>query len=574
MTWKTKPARRGPGQTSGRTLTEADTSPLSIEQLCVDYNARGRRVSAVRGVSFEVRPGEVVALVGESGSGKSTIALAAMGMLPDSASITGGSISLAGRELTRLGERALNRIRGREVGWIPQDPMMALNPLHRIGRQVHEPLIIHHIGDGGGTNDAAVALLNRVHIPDAARRAWQFPHQLSGGMRQRVLIASAIGPGPRLIVADEPTTALDVTVQKAILDDIDSLISTSGMSMLLITHDLGVAADRADRIIVLKDGRIVEQGPAQEVLARPQHDYTRLLIASAPGLSNGRRRAAFSGKDNREQPAAFPAVAGEPLLSLRHVSRTFVSSARGGGEHAVQAVIDVNLEVKRGKTLAVVGESGSGKSTTARIALGLTAPDRGNVFFDGVETKSLDLHGVRRMRRLMQPIHQNPFASFDPRFTVAEIIGEPLLGYGLGDKFKRRQRINDLMEHVNLPRGLLDRYPAELSGGQRQRVAIARALAPEPAILICDEPVSALDVSIQAQILDLLSGLQERYGLSYLFISHDLAVVRQMADEVAVMKAGRIIEYGPAESLFAHPQHDYTRLLLASIPGTAARKKS
>ncbi|XBS71544.1 ABC transporter ATP-binding protein [Acerihabitans sp. KWT182] len=382
------PILSGPRPPARRHGVKEDDSLLSVDALRVDYVARGHAVAAVRGVSFEIQPGEVVALVGESGSGKSTIALAAMGMLPDNACITGGSIVLAGRELTRLGEREFNRIRGREVGWIPQDPMMSLNPLHRIGRQVHEPLTIHHIDDGGGRDSRVTALLNRVHIPDAARRAWQFPHQLSGGMRQRVLIAAAIGPGPRLIVADEPTTALDVTVQKAILDDIAALIATSGMSMLLITHDLGVAADRADRIIVLKDGGIVEQGSSYEVLTQPRHDYTRLLIASAPGLAGGRRRVGGAAKESilpapaltgeptasavaasigeptasstsastGELPAssmsastgepttfAAPAATGEPpasaapaatnesLLSLRRVSRTFVSAGKGAG---------------------------------------------------------------------------------------------------------------------------------------------------------------------------------------------------------------------------------------------------
>ncbi|WP_413738191.1 dipeptide ABC transporter ATP-binding protein [Sodalis sp. RH21] len=552
--------------------TAATLSPdavLRIQDLHIDYAARGQVFPAIRGVSFDVAPGEVVALVGESGSGKSTLALSALGMLPDTARISRGSITLAGHALAGHGskgldERAANGIRGRDAGWIPQDPMTALNPLHRIGRQVAEPLVIHRLLDRGEIDDKVVALLARVHIPDPAVRARQFPHELSGGMRQRVLIAAAIGPGPKLIVADEPTTALDVTVQKAILDDIDALVADTGMAMLLITHDLGVAADRADRIIVLKEGKIVEQGGALQIMTRPRHDYTRQLLANAPGLSARRRPA--------PQPAQqAPAPAGAPLLALRGVSHAFVSDRGARGEHRVQAVDDVSLDVPQGKTLAVVGESGSGKSTSARIALGLTAPDSGSVWFEGVDIRRLDRAGIRRMRRLVQPIYQNPVASFDPRFTVADLIGEPLIGFGLGDKTRRRRRIRELMEQVGLPQPLLGRYPAELSGGQLQRVAIARALAPEPALLICDEPVSALDVSIQAQILDLLASLQASHGLSYLFITHDLAVVRQMADRVVVMKAGRIVESGPVDDIFTHPRHEYTRLLLASIPGRAAR---
>ncbi|WP_213989213.1 ABC transporter ATP-binding protein [Sodalis sp. dw_96] len=539
------------------------TVPLRIHDLYIDYRTRGGVFTAVRGVSFEVNPGEVVALVGESGSGKSTIALSALGMLPESAAITRGSVVIAGHQLEKLGEKASNRFRGRDAGWIPQDPMMALNPLHRIGRQVAEPLIIHRLFDKRTIGAKVASLLGRVHISNAPVRARQFPHELSGGMRQRVLIAAAIGPEPKLIVADEPTTALDVTVQKAILDDIDALVTSTGMAMLLITHDLGVAADRADRIIVLKEGKIVEQGPTRQILTRPEHDYTRQLLANAPGLATRRRPAP---PRLEEAPAD-----GGPLLSIRHVSHTFPATNGAAEEESVRAVIDVSLDVPRGKTLAVVGESGSGKSTSARIALGLIAPDSGSVLFEGIEIHRLDQPGLRRMRRLVQPIYQNPFSSFDPRFTVADLIGEPLIGFGLGDKTRRLRRIRELTEQVSLPQNLLGRYPAELSGGQLQRVAIARALAPEPALLICDEPVSALDVTIQAQILDLLAGLQETHGLSYLFITHDLAVVRQMADQVAVMKGGRIVETGHIDAIFTHPQHDYTRLLLASIPGQAAR---
>ncbi|WP_336800686.1 ABC transporter ATP-binding protein [Kaistia sp. MMO-174] len=548
---------------------DTDGGPLlRIRDLAVEYAARGRRFAALRGASLDVRQGEVVALVGESGSGKSTIALAAMGMLPEAARIVGGSIELAGRELLALGERELNRIRGLEVGWIPQDPMVALNPLHRVGRQVAEPLRIHKLVASGALDEAVVALLHRVRIADPEIRAHQFPHELSGGMRQRVLIAGAIGPQPGLIIADEPTTALDVTVQKTILDDIGALVASSGMAMLLITHDLAMAADRADRVIVLKEGRIVEEGNAADVLRAPKADYTRMLIASAPNVAAGRRRSSAAAGD------ASAATATEPILALRNVSRSFtVATGRSEG-HVVQAVAEVSLHIGRGETLALVGESGSGKSTAARLALGLTRPDSGSVLFEGNDIGSFDRKGLRGMRRLVQPIYQNPYASLSPRLTVAEIVEEPLQGFRLGDRAWRRRRVWELVDQVGLASPLLHRYPAELSGGQRQRVAIARALAPAPALLVCDEPVSALDVSIQAQILELLERLQATHGLSYLFISHDLAVVRQIADRVAVMKDGRIVEVGPADAVFEAPEHDYTRLLLASIPGNLSRNAS
>ena len=551
---------------AGPASAESGQNLLEIEALHIAYETRGRRIEAVRGLSFSMRQGEVVALVGESGSGKSTLALAALGMLPDNARITGGSIRLGGLDLASLDDRGLSRVRGRSIGWIPQDPMIALNPLHRIGRQVAEPLRIHDLLAPSKVDDTVASLLERVRIPEVAVRMRQYPHQLSGGMRQRVLIAAAIGPEPRLIVADEPTTALDVTVQKTILDDIGALVSTSGMSMLLITHDLGVAADRADRIIVLNDGKIAEQGLVEDVMRRPKSEYTRLLLASAPSLAAGRRRP--TGSPSQSETPGKAATA--PILSIRDVSHAFHSKS-GGEAHVVHAVRDVCLDVARGETYAIVGESGSGKSTTARIALGLTIPDKGKVLFDGVETSALNRQGVRRMRRLMQPIYQNPFASLDPRFTIAEIIAEPLEGFGLGSRAARKARVRDLIDQVGLPQDFAGRYPVELSGGQRQRVAIARALAPEPQLLVCDEPVSALDVSIQAQILDLLARLQDAHGLSYLFISHDLAVVRQVADNIAVMKGGRIVEAGPADTIFTSPQHEYTRLLLGSIPGQKMR---
>lgn len=533
------------------------TPLLAVRNLSVSYVTKGKSQTAVHDVSFDVHQGEVVALVGESGSGKSTIALAAMGMLPPSARLSGGSLTLGTQRLSNLSEHMFDGIRGREIGWVPQDPMIALNPVHRVGRQVGEPLRIHGLATSKTIGARVEALLERVRINNPTLRATQFPHELSGGMRQRVLIAAALGPEPRLIIADEPTTALDVTVQKTILDDIGALIASSGTSMLLITHDLAVAAERADRIIVLKGGRIVEEGASRDVLQNPSHEYTRLLLASAPGLSRRHHRSA---------PVSAQT---DVILSLEDVSKSFSVRDGGGGSHIIKAVEHVSLRIERGRTLAVVGESGSGKSTAARIALGLTQPEGGRALFEGVPIDTLDREGFRRMRRLVQPIYQNPYASLDPRFTVSRIIAEPLQGFRIVPRQDRRRRVLELMEQVGLPPSFAERYPAELSGGQRQRVAIARALAPEPALLVCDEPVSALDVSIQAQILDLLALLQETHGLSYLFISHDLAVVRQVADDIAVMKDGRIVEAGPAGTIFSAPSHPYTKVLFASIPGAS-----
>jgi peptide/nickel transport system ATP-binding protein len=543
---------------------KADIEPLlSVRDLSVTYSTGGRTFEAVRSASLAVRQGEVVALVGESGSGKTTIARAIMAMLAPQATITTGSIVYEGQELVGLGAKEYDRVRGRRIGWIPQDPMVSLNPLHRVGRQVAEPLRIHGLATAREAEAKAVTLLARVGIQHPEARAHQYPHELSGGMRQRVLIAGALAAEPRLIIADEPTTALDVTVQKRILDDIEALRASAGISVLLITHDLAVAAERAHRVVVLRHGEIVEQGAAHDVLAHPRHAYTRQLLDSAPSLSHGRRRHVPATP--RQQTAT---VSGQrPLIVAEGVSKSFVAAGPRGVSHRVDAVADVSLELHAGETLGLVGESGSGKSTLSRILLGLVAPSGGRVLFEDKDIAGFSRQQERDFRRLLQPIYQNPYASLNPRFSVAEIIGEPLLGFGLGDRGTRERRVQELLDQVKLPRAMAERRPAELSGGQRQRVAIARALAPRPRLIVCDEPVSALDVSVQSQILDLLSELQEMHGLGYLFISHDLAVVRQVADRVAVMKDGVIVEQGAAADVFDRPEHDYTRLLLNSIPG-------
>ncbi|MGQ3070858.1 MAG: dipeptide ABC transporter ATP-binding protein [Ferrovibrionaceae bacterium] len=526
-------------------------SLLTIRDLQVSYRARGQTIPAVRGIDLDVAPGEIVALVGESGSGKSTVARAILGMLADNATIGGGSIRFDGIETTTLDEAGLRRLRGQAIGWVPQDPMVTLNPLHRVGRHVTEPLVIHRRAPRRALRARAIELLAKVGLSRPALRARQFPHELSGGMRQRVLIAGALAAGPRLIIADEPTTALDVTVQQRILDDIQALAASSQAAVLIITHDLAVAADRADRVVVLRDGRVVEQGRAAEVLGRPRDAYTRLLIASAPSLGAGRKRH-----------GAATIHTGTPIVEVSGLGRDFAG---------VRAVEDVAFSIAPGETLGLVGESGSGKSTVARMVLGLTAPTRGAVRFDGRDIGGLDGAERRLFRQQAQMVYQGAYASLNPRMTIAEIVAEPLRGFGIGTSAERRPRALRLLEDVGLDRRFADRFPAELSGGQRQRVAIARALASRPRLIVCDEPVSALDVSVQAQILDLFADLQARYGLAYLFISHDLAVIRQVADQVGVMKDGRLVEAGPAADVFLRPQHDYTRLLLDAIPGRRAR---
>ncbi|RJG40452.1 ABC transporter ATP-binding protein [Mesorhizobium sp. DCY119] len=534
---------------------------LAIRNLSVSYTTRDRTFDAVRLVSLDLGKGEVVALVGESGSGKTTIARAIMAMLAPQAKITGGSIRYEGQELIGLSPREYDRVRGREIGWIPQDPMVSLNPLHRIGKQVSEPLRIHGLADARDAEQRAVALLDRVGIQHSEARAHQYPHELSGGMRQRALIAGALAAEPQLIIADEPTTALDVTVQKRILDDLEQLRASAGISVLLITHDLAVAAERAHRVVVLRHGEIVEQGTAADVLKNPQHAYTKLLLASAPSMSQGRLRP-LASPVKAEQANASP-----PILVALSVSKSFDVRGPRSVAHRVDAVKDATIELRAGETLGLVGESGSGKSTLSRLLLGLVPPSAGRVLFEGEEIGGFGRGRHRQFRQAIQPVYQNPYASLNPRFSVAEIIGEPLLGFGIGDREERGRRVLELLDQVKLPRTMGERRTSELSGGQRQRVAIARALAPNPKLIVCDEPVSALDVSVQSEILKLLAEFQETQGLGYLFISHDLAVVRQVADRVAVMKDGVIVESGTTAEVFDRPRHDYTKLLIDSIPG-------
>ncbi len=535
---------------------------LEIRSLAVSYRSRTGPVAAVSGVDLAVAPGEVLALVGESGSGKTSTAHAVIGLLAAGGRVERGSITLAGQELTRLSEREWRGVRGARIGLVPQDPTVSLNPVMRIGDQVAEVLRLH--GTAGRRRAAldAVDLLEQAGLPDPATRVRQYPHELSGGMRQRVLIAIALAGRPQLLIADEPTSALDVTVQRHILDHLGQLTRDLGTAMLLVTHDLGVAADRADRIAVMSGGRIVETGPVRTVLDAPTAPYTRRLLAAAPSL-------AVAERPDRPRPASTDRPA--PLVEVDGLVKDFPLPRVPGAARTTRAVDQVSFTINRGETLALVGESGSGKTTTARLVLRLTPATAGRIVFAGTEMTTARGRDLRMLRRRAQLIYQNPYASLDPRFAIGEIITEPLRSFGIGNRDSRLARARDLLDRVALPATILDRRPAELSGGQRQRVAVARALALSPDLVVCDEPVSALDVSVQSQVLDLLAEVQAATGVAYLFISHDLAVVRQIADRVAVMRYGRIVETGPTAELFGNPGHAYTRELLAAIPGRLAR---
>ncbi|MGI5441177.1 dipeptide ABC transporter ATP-binding protein [Streptomyces shenzhenensis] len=534
---------------------------LEVANLSVSFGAS----PAVRGAELTLMPGERVAVVGESGSGKSTLAHAVMGLLPGSGRVTGGAIRLRGEDVVRAPEKRLRQLRGRAVGLVPQDPMTNLNPVTRVGRQVAETLLAHGLAGRREAPARAVELLAQAGLPEPGRRARQYPHELSGGQRQRVLIAIGLACRPDLLIADEPTSALDVTVQQQILDHLDGLTRELGTALLLITHDLGLAADRADRVVVMSRGAVVETGPARRVLGSPRHEYTRRLVAAAPALG-ATVRERTPGPGAAPGTARPPAAAAGPLLAVEHVTKEY--RLRRGARF--RAVDDVSFTVEHGRTTAIVGESGSGKTTTARMVLGLLEPTGGTVRLDGAPVSgAATARGPARRaaRRAMQPVFQDPYASLDPMFTVERLIAEPLTVFGVGDRDERRARVARLLDQVALPADVARRYPNELSGGQRQRVAIARALALEPRLVVCDEPVSALDVLVQDQILRLLRSLQDELGIGYLFISHDLAVVRALAHDVVVMRAGRVVEQGPVDAVLGAPSDPYTRQLLAAVPG-------
>jgi peptide/nickel transport system ATP-binding protein len=535
---------------------------LEVDRLAVSYRSGRDRRRVVHDVSFAVEPGEVVAVVGESGSGKSTTAHALLGLLPAGGAIDHGSVRLGGTDIAGWSSRRLEAVRGARIGLIPQDPSSSLNPVRPIGVQVAEVLRIHRRGPASAVRTRVLDLLDRVGLDDPALRATQYPHELSGGMRQRVLIAIAIALEPELVIADEPTSALDVTVQRRVLDLLDDLRAEFGTSVLFVTHDLGVAADRASRIVVMKDGAIVEQGETAAVLAAPADAYTARLLADAPSLSRAAFRAPRPPLFLRD---AATAAAEDPFAVVATgLTKEFRVAGR---REAFRAVDDVSFSILRGTTHSIVGESGSGKTTTARMVARFVDPDAGSIRIDGEDVATLGRAARRELRRTVQLVYQNPFGSLDPRQSVAAIVAEPLHNFRIGDRAARTARVAELLDRVALPAALATRTPRELSGGQRQRVAIARALAIDPRVVILDEAVSALDVTVQSQILSLLGELQDQIGLTYLFISHDLAVVRQISHTVSVMSHGRIVETGTTAEVFTSPQHDYTRELLSAVPG-------
>lgn len=533
---------------------------LSVRDLAVDFATMDGPVRAVDGVNLDIHAGETIAIVGESGSGKSTTAMAIIGLLASGGRVARGQILLDGEDLTTFGETRMRQVRGRQIGLVPQDPMSNLNPVAKIGTQVAETLLAHGLAERSDVKDKVVEALEAAGLPDAAKRATQYPHEFSGGMRQRALIAIGLACRPRLLIADEPTSALDVTVQQTILDQIDKQTKELGAAVLLITHDLGLAAERASKVVVMHRGRVVEQGPARQILEDPQHAYTKSLVAAAPSVAAVRLRP----EDFRTGGEASVSPARDNIVEITGLTKVYPT--RGKGED-FRAVDDVSLSIPRGETVAIVGESGSGKTTTARMLLKVVEPTSGTMTFDGQDVSALKGDALRQFRQKVQPIFQDPYSSLNPMFTVERIVQEPLDFYKRGSRADRAKRVRQLMDDVALPASMLRRYPSELSGGQRQRVAIARALALSPELIVCDEPVSALDVLVQAQILTLLGDLQREYGLSYLFISHDLAVVRLISDYVCVMKDGRLVEAASSEEVFTNPRDPYTRRLLSSIPG-------
>lgn len=541
-----------------------ETPLLSIRDLKVAFHTQDGTREVLHGVDLDVMPGETVAIVGESGSGKSTTATAIVDLLPGTGHITGGSITLDGQELTAIGRRGMEEIRGRQIGFVPQDPMSSLNPVWSIGFQVKEAIRANGLAQSRAELKArTIEVLQQAGLADAERRLHQFPHQFSGGMRQRALIGIGLAADPRLLIADEPTSALDVTVQRVILDHMATLTRERGTSVLLITHDLGLAAERAERIVVMNQGVIVEAGPSREILEDPQHPYTKRLVAAAPSIASQRIQAVVEERGIRHD------IAGAAMVRVAGLTKDYRIRQGGFRSEPFRAVDDVAFEIPRGRTLALVGESGSGKSTIAKMVLKLEEPTAGTIEIDGEDVSHLSRVQAFRLRRRMQPVFQDPYGSMDPLRNIGSTIAEPLQVHGVGDQASRRDRVLELLEQVALPRELATRYPNELSGGQRQRVAIARALALKPDIVVLDEAVSALDVLVQAQILRLLADLQSEFGLTYLFITHDLAVVRVASDLVCVMENGRLVEQGTVDEIFANPQQEYTERLLQAIPGAS-----
>jgi peptide/nickel transport system ATP-binding protein len=556
------------------------TSPiLSVSNLTTSFRVEGQWRSVVRDVSFDIGPKETVAVVGESGSGKSVTALSIMRLTPSGNSRIEGSVKLAGKELLTLPDADMRHIRGNEMAMIFQEPMTSLNPVLTIGFQIAEALILHRGLSRSEAEAETVRLLEKVRIPAAKSRFHEYPHRFSGGMRQRVMIAMALACKPKLLIADEPTTALDVTIQAQILELIKTLQDEEGMSVLFITHDMGVVAEIADRTVVMYNGQAVETGPTEDIFARAKHPYTRALLSAVPKLGSmgGHKRPmrfpvvdrATGLSDVPTETADTVAPASErPVLEVSGLTTRFEIRAGllGGVKGRVHAVENVAFSLQAGETLALVGESGCGKSTTGRSVMRLIEPLSGSVLLDGEDVLKLDQRTLRDRRKRMQMIFQDPFASLDPRMNVGAAIAEPLLINKLANRSQAREKVAELLRRVGLQPDMASRFPHEFSGGQRQRICIARALAVEPRLIVADESVSALDVSVKAQVINLMLELQERMKLAYLFISHDMAVVERVSHRVAVMYLGEIVEIGPREAIFGNPQHPYTKRLLAAVP--------
>lgn len=539
-----------------------DEPLLEIENLKIAFESSTGTVEAVRDFDLTIYPGQSVAIVGESGSGKSTAAMSILGLLPGTGKVTGGSIKLRGTELTSLDEKGWQEIRGNRIGLVPQDPMSNLNPVWRIGTQVEESIRANNVVEGSKRHERVIEVLEQAGLPDAERRSKQFPHEFSGGMRQRALIAIGLAADPELLIADEPTSALDVTVQKRILDHLETLTQELGTALLFITHDLGLAAERADHLVVMHRGRVVERGPSLEILRNPQHPYTQRLVNAAPSLTAARIQSG-----DEEGHTVAEADAQDVVISVRNLVKEFDVRGQRGDQKVLRAVDDVSFDLRRGTTLALVGESGSGKSTVANMVLRLLEPTSGSVLFEGTDVAQLKGKELFDFRRRMQVVFQNPYGSLDPMYSIYRCIEEPLTLHKVGNRKEREARVAELLDMVQMPRSAMRRYPNELSGGQRQRVAIARAMALNPEVIVLDEAVSALDVLVQDQILGLLTSLQQELRLSYLFITHDLAVVRQTADDIVVMRQGKAVEQGSADGIFGAPQEEYTRNLIDSVPG-------
>ena len=531
------------------------TAPvLQIDNLSLALPAMADRPFAIQNLSLSIAPGETLCVVGESGSGKSLTALATIGLLPRAVKPAGGAIRLAGRDLIGLSERAMQDVRGREIGMIFQEPMTSLNPVMRVQDQIAETFEAHGALDRKGRAERTLELINEVGLPDPAAIARAYPHELSGGQRQRVMIAIALAMEPKLIIADEPTTALDVTTQAQILKLIDALRKKHGTAVLFITHDFGVVAEIADRVAVLQHGIMVEEGPAAAVLHMPQHDYTKRLLAAVPSLIPP------PPKDLAGAPKAF---------QVKDLTKTYKGRGLFRKGREVKAADHVSFDIQRGETLGLVGESGSGKSTVGRCVMRLIEPDEGSIRIGELSIRELSQAQFRPQRKRIQMVFQDPFASLNPRRTVGRIIAEGPIAQGV-PKRDAMETARKLLDLVGLNANATDRYPHEFSGGQRQRIGIARALALDPEVLVADEPVSALDVSVQAQILALMQDLQKRLGLAILFVTHDLRVAAQMCDRIAVMQKGVIVELQPTAKLFENPQHAYTKALLAAVPGGRA----